>query len=56
MIENQEDGIYCPICARYVFASNAAKVLNGDHDSYIFVHDNIDHDDTDIEALSNNIN
>ena len=51
-----ENRIYCPICARYIFAENDKEVSSGEHESYIFVHDDIEHNETDIEALNNNIN
>ncbi len=43
--------IYCPICGRTVVAVNIKEVENGDDEGYLFVHDDIVHDDTDLEAL-----
>lgn len=48
--------IYCPICERELKASNYIEVQNNLHDGYIFVHDAIDHDDSDIDALESGIN
>jgi len=46
---------YCPICARVIVAENAEEVENGDDDGYLFVHDDIVHDDDDIDALTNGV-
>lgn len=43
--------IYCPICGHDIQASNAHEVFNGVDDGYIFIHDSIQHDEIDIEAL-----
>jgi len=48
--------IYCPICRHIIEASNIREVEEGEHDSYIFVHDDMPHDDNDTEALSHGIN
>jgi len=48
----QEDTIYCPVCQRELDAINTERVNEGLDDSYIFVHDDIEHADNDIEALS----
>ncbi len=47
---------YCPICQRVIIASNAAEVESGEHDGYVFVHDDITHEDSDIDALTAGIN
>ena len=47
---------YCPICKRIIVASNIEEVKNGEHDGYLFVHDEGIHTDSDIEALSYGIN
>ena len=46
---------YCPICARVIVAENIKKVESGEHDGYLFVHDDIVHDDDDIDALANGV-
>ena len=46
---------YCPICGRVLTASNIEEVRNGEHESYIFVHDDIPHEDGDIEALKQGV-
>lgn len=43
--------IYCPVCGRVLNAANADKVESGEHDSYVFVHDDIPHGNDDIDAL-----
>lgn len=48
--------IYCPVCAKNLIAANSEDVRSGMHDGFIFVHDNVPHDDTDIEALELGIN
>jgi uncharacterized Zn finger protein (UPF0148 family) len=51
------DGVmYCPICGHEIEASNKKEVENGEHASYIYIHDEIPHEDEDIEALENGIN
>lgn len=47
--------IYCPVCERKIKAENAEEVKSGDHESYLFIHDDIIHDDYDISALGNGI-
>lgn len=47
---------YCPICGKIIIASNIEEVESGEHDGYIFVHDDIDHSENDIVALSHGIN
>lgn len=48
--------IYCPICQRTLTATNKEEVESGEHDGFIFVHDDIDHKESDIDALINGIN
>ena len=36
---------YCPYCKRDILPSNTEEVEDGDHDGYIFVHDDVDHPD-----------
>ena len=56
MSEQSRTGeMYCPICQRNIVASNREEVKSGEHDGYIFVHDEIPHDNTDIEAVNNGI-
>ena len=47
----KEGHIYCPICQRVIVAVNVEDVENGDDDGYLFVHDDIVHTDSDLEAL-----
>lgn len=46
---------YCPICSRWVAPINEKEVDAGEHDGFIYVHDDIDHEDEDLEALENGI-
>lgn len=46
---------YCPICQRVIVAENIEDVENGEHDGYLFVHDDVVHDDDDIDALANGV-
>ena len=48
--------VYCPICGRDIEASNREEVKLGMDDSYMFVHDDVAHEEIDIEALANGIN
>jgi len=48
--------IYCPVCGRNIEANNIDEVESGEHVGYIFVHDDIDHEESDIDALFNGIN
>ena len=43
---------YCPICRMVVVAYNIEEVASGEHDSYVFVHRNIDHYADELMALS----
>jgi len=47
--------IYCPVCGRWLSATNAWDVLSGFADGYVFVHDNIPHSDEDLEALERGV-
>ena len=47
---------YCPICGRVITADNKDRVDDGLDDGYLFIHDDIVHEDSDIEALSSGIN
>lgn len=47
--------VYCPICARFIEPENGAEVEAGDHEGFIYVHDDIAHDDDDIAALANGV-
>jgi hypothetical protein len=51
-----DDVIYCPVCERALFAANALEVEEGEDESYIFIHDNITHSESDMVALGNGIN
>jgi hypothetical protein len=46
---------YCPVCGRTIEASNREEVKSGEHEGYLFVHDDIVHDDSDIEALERGV-
>lgn len=49
---SDKDGFqYCPVCGRTIEASNREEVESGDHSGYLFVHDDIVHDDSDLKAL-----
>ena len=43
--------IYCPICAKELTASKEYE-----DDGFVFVHDDVEHLDSDIDALVNGIN
>ena len=43
---------YCPVCERHIKASNINEVNSGEHDGYLFVHDDIPHSDDELAALS----
>ena len=47
--------IYCPICKRYITPENQEEVDSGEHEGFIYVHDDIAHGDDDIEALENGV-
>jgi formate dehydrogenase maturation protein FdhE len=49
---NDESVQYCPVCGRNIVADNVAEFQAGEHDGYLFVHDDIPHSDEDMEALS----
>ncbi len=38
-----ENDKYCPICARWITPINEEEAENGEHDGFIYVHDEIDH-------------
>lgn len=46
---------YCPVCQRVIIAENKAEVEAGEHEGYIFVHDDTEHSDEEIEALQRGI-
>lgn len=47
--------IYCPICNRVLVAANYNEVDSGEHDGYIYVHEDITHLDIDLDALETGI-
>jgi hypothetical protein len=47
--------VYCPICERFIRPENIAEVEFGEHEGFIYVHDDIAHGDDDIEALENGV-
>lgn len=48
-------GKYCPICQKVLIPINIDEVANGEDDGFIYVHDDIDHEESDIDALMNGI-
>lgn len=50
-----EHAQYCPVCGRWIEPENTDEVLNGEHEGFIFVHDDIEHSDDDLDALSSGI-
>lgn len=48
--------MYCPVCGRELEASNKAEVSAGDHGWHIFVHDDIEHSESDMLALEHGMN
>ena len=36
---------YCPFCKRDIEPANVEEVESGEHDGFIYVHDDIKHDD-----------
>ena len=55
MVELKESVIYCPVCGKNISASNIEEVERGEHVGYIFIHDRIDHEESDIDALQNGV-
>lgn len=47
---------YCPVCRESIRASNFDDVEEGLSDSYIFVHYDIPHEKSDIDAFNRGIN
>jgi len=47
---------YCPICQRVIVANNLLAVQTGEQKHYLFIHDDIEHTDEDMEALKYGIN
>jgi len=50
------NNIYCPVCARFLEPQNSDEVKSGLHDGLIYVHDDVKHEDNDIQALENGVN
>lgn len=48
--------IYCPTCGRDIEPSNAEDVESGTADGFIYIHDDMPHEDDDIKALSVGVN
>lgn len=48
--------MYCPICQKNLYPTNIEEVIEGEHDGFIYLHDDIDHEESDIDALFNGIN
>lgn len=36
---------YCPFCRKHIAPSNVADVFSGEHDGFIYVHDDVIHDE-----------
>lgn len=47
--------IYCPICQKIIVPINQNEVDDGAHQAFIYLHDDIEHSDEDMEALINGI-
>jgi len=45
------ESVYCPVCGRYIDPSNVEEVRDGEHDGFLFVHDDVIHTEDDLEAL-----
>lgn len=43
--------IYCPICQKHLTPVNESEVAAGFEDSHIYVHDDVVHEASDIQAL-----
>ena len=43
--------VYCPICGRDIIAKNIDEVQTGADEGYIYVHDEIIHEESDLDAL-----
>ena len=50
-----ESEMYCHICQCIIVADNIEEVESGEHEGYLFIHDDIPHEEYDIEALINGI-
>lgn len=60
-IKGNDDGsltvtIYCPICGHDIEADNVEEVRRGENDGFIFVHDEITHSESDVDALNSGVN
>ena len=44
-IFDADDWVYCPYCQRIIVAANTMEVEAGEHDGYVFIHDDIEHPD-----------
>jgi len=49
---NDESVQYCPVCGRDIVADNVPEFNSGEHDGYLFIHDDLPHSDEDMKALS----
>jgi len=47
----EKDKMYCPVCQSLLTASNKSEVDRGVHEGYIFVHNNVEHTEEDLQAL-----
>ncbi len=41
----ESKGFYCPYCAEMIYPSNVAEFMRGEHDSFIYVHRDVEHDE-----------
>ena len=51
----EKASIYCPVCGKTLLPANAEDVISGANDGFVFVHDDVHHSDSDIEALGSPI-
>ena len=50
------NSVYCPVCQKTLIAENTEEVESGEHDRFIFVHDNIVHTDDESATVNSGIN
>lgn len=51
-----ESQLYCPVCGRTLIAEGPEEHGLSDDDGLVFVHDDVPHDESDMQALFNGIN
>lgn len=42
---------YCSYCKRVIVASNIEEYKSGEHDGYLYIHDDVPHPDTEPEEF-----